>query len=205
MRRDWAELGGAPFLFRTEHHVRLVRLDAARWTPDMIVHEALPAADTVRLPVALEHRFADDVEAMRGKVEQYALLWAIRFHRHERRLKPIGLQRFVHVLRETLLKGALFRGGIPAFRLARAVAHHHARKYALLREVRGGAYPELVRAFDEGRFAELFRLLPAAASLRAPALLAHPIHSGALPRSAAVPPSARLAHAPLEIHGSDSR
>jgi (heptosyl)LPS beta-1,4-glucosyltransferase len=180
VRRDWARLSGRRFLYRTERHVRLVRKDAARWRRDMIVHEALPAMDPVRTGIHLEHDFADDVETMRTKVEQYALLWAIRFHAASRRTKPAWLQRAAHLLREALLKGAAFRGGIPALRLAAAVAHHHARKYELLDAVRGGAYPQLVRAFDEGRLAELFQLMrdavpaPASAPRRTPVPRAEP-------------------------------
>jgi (heptosyl)LPS beta-1,4-glucosyltransferase len=161
-RHDWAELGGRRFRYRTEHHVRIVRAEVARWTPRMVVHEALPPGPTVRLPLAIEHRFADDVEAMRAKVDTYALLWAIRFHREPRRVKPALVQAAAHVFREALLKGAVFRGGIPALRLAAAVARHHVRKYELLRAVRAGAHPELVRAFEDGRFADLFRLVRAA-------------------------------------------
>jgi (heptosyl)LPS beta-1,4-glucosyltransferase len=159
VRRDWAKLDGRRFLYRTEHHVRLVRQDLAAWQRNMIIHEALPISETVRLPVTLEHHFADSVEAMRGKVERYALLWAIRNRREARRVKPPVLQHVVHFLREALLKGAAFRGGRAALQLADAVALHHARKYALLREVRNGAYPELVQAFEEDRLGDLFRIL----------------------------------------------
>lgn len=185
VRRDWAELAGRRFLYRTERHVRLVRRDAAGWRREMIVHEALPAAETVRTPIALEHAFADSVEAMRAKVEHYALLWAIRFRRAPRRAKPALAQHVAHFLRETLLKGAVFRGGLPAAQLARAVAHHHARKYELLAEVRAGAYPELVRAFEEDRLAELFRLVNGAAP--APAQAPRPAAPVALPAPARAP------------------
>lgn len=188
-RRDWADLDGRRFLYRTEHHIRLVRQDAAGWRRDMIVHEALPPAPTIRLPVTLEHQFADSVEAMRLKAEHYALLWAIRNRREARRIKPAVLERLAHLFREALLKGAAFRGGVPALQLAGAVADHHARKYILLREVRAGAYPELVRAFEEDRLADLFSILsgtlPSPATIRslAPRLSVRPV--GASPRLAA--------------------
>jgi (heptosyl)LPS beta-1,4-glucosyltransferase len=161
VRRDWAELPGRRFLFRTERHVRLVRREAAAWDPRMIVHEALPPAPAARLPIALEHRFATDAGAMRTKVDRYALLWAIRFAAEGRRGKPPALQKAAHVAREALLKGALLRGGLDGLRLAEAVAHYHARKYALLAEVKAGGHPALVRAYAEGRLADLYRLLPA--------------------------------------------
>jgi glycosyltransferase involved in cell wall biosynthesis len=160
VRRDWAELPSGRFLFRTERHVRLVRADAARWDRRMIVHEALPPARTVQLPVALEHRFATDVAAMRAKVDRYALLWALRFHLEGRRAKPAWLQRVAHVAREAVLKGALLRGGVEAWRLADAVARYHARKYQLLADVRRGAHADLVRALEDGRLGELYRSLP---------------------------------------------
>lgn len=180
VRRDWAHLSGRRFLYRTERHVRLVRKDSTQWRRDMIVHEALPAAHTVRTGIQLDHDFADSVEAMRQKVEQYALLWAIRFHAGSRRSKPAWVQRGAHFLREALLKGAAFRGGVPALRLAAAVAHHHARKYELLEAVRRGAFRELVRAFEEGRLCDLFQLLegvhagPATAGSPHPARLPRP-------------------------------
>jgi glycosyltransferase involved in cell wall biosynthesis len=182
VRRDWAHLGGHPFLYRTERHVRLVRRDAAQWDRRMIVHEALPPAETVRLPVMLEHQFADSVDSMRSKVERYALLWAIRFREDRRPNKPALLQHVAHLLRETLLKGSLFRGGLRAVELADAVAYHHARKYTLLQEVRRGAHADMVEAFEQGRLEDLFRLLkarvpaqgagPATAPLRPPAPVA---------------------------------
>lgn len=188
-RRDWAQLDGRRFLYRTEHHIRLVRQDAAGWRRDMIVHEALPPARTVRLPVALEHEFADSVEAMRLKTEQYALLWAIRNRRETRSIKPALIQRLVHLFREALLKGAAFRGGVPGLQLADVVANHHARKYTLLREVRRGSYPDLVRAFEEDRLADLFRMVAGALPAPVPVLLSArplPVRSAnASPRLAA--------------------
>lgn len=174
VRRDWATLGARRFLFRKERHVRLVRRDHALWTRDMIVHEALPPAHTVRLPVTLEHRFADEVGDMRAKLERYALLWAIRYRRAPRPVKPLALQHLAHTLREAVFKGAALRGGLPALRLARAVAWNHARKYELLREVRAGGYAELVRAYEEDRLEELFRMLNGAVALAGPARTAAP-------------------------------
>jgi len=160
-RRDWAELPSGRFLFRTEHHIRLVRYDAARWDRSMIVHEALPPGPVVRLPAALDHRFATDVAGMRAKVDRYALLWAIRFHREGKRAKPPLVQKVAHLAREAFLKGALRRGGAAGWQLAEAVAHYHARKYALLREVERGGFRELVAAYEAGRLEELYRMLPA--------------------------------------------
>jgi (heptosyl)LPS beta-1,4-glucosyltransferase len=195
VRRDWAELGDRPFLYRTERHVRLIRRESACWDRRMIVHEALPAADTIRLPVRVEHRFADSVASMRAKVEKYALLWAIRFREDARKVKPAALQRVVHLVREMLLKGSLFRGGLRAIALADAVAHHHARKYTLLQEVRRGAHAELVEAFEQDRLEDLFRLLKAPIPAHGAAAAAPAHHGAATP--APTWPGAELARAPM--------
>ncbi|WP_242344860.1 glycosyltransferase family 2 protein [Anaeromyxobacter terrae] len=157
--RDWAELPGKRFLYRVEWHVRLVRADAARWDPSMIVHEALPPAETERLDAVIEHRFATSITARFAKGERYAMLWALRFADAERSVKPAWLQRPFHVLRDCVAKGALFRGGLTAVRLAWAVSRYHSRKYTLLAEVRAGAHPELVAAFRASRYREIFERL----------------------------------------------
>jgi glycosyltransferase involved in cell wall biosynthesis len=165
--RDWAELGGRRFLYRVEHHVRIVRSDRAAWTADMIVHEALPAAHPVRLDeVVVEHQFATSTTELAAKVERYALLWALRYARTARRPKPGWAQRPWHVLRDCLLKGALFRGGLDAARLAWLVSAYHARKYAHLAALRRGASRPLQEAFLAGRYQELFEELRAALPLR---------------------------------------
>lgn len=158
-RRDHAQIAGRRFVYRTENHVRLVRMDAAAWDPSMIVHEALPPARTVRLDAPIEHRFADDVEAMHRKCERYALLWALRFQASPRGVKSPALQHAFHLVRELVMRGALFRGGWGAVALANAVARHHARKYELLGQVRSGAFAHLSRAFERGEYGEIFAAL----------------------------------------------
>jgi (heptosyl)LPS beta-1,4-glucosyltransferase len=153
--RDWAELPTGRFLFRTERRVRIVRHDHARWTREMIVHEALPPAETAKLPIAFEHRFATSVEGLREKLEGYALLWAVRAHHEGRRPKPALLQKPVHLLRGALVKGALFRGGLAALPLCDAMAGYHARKHELLAALRRGEHAELARAYAEGRHADV--------------------------------------------------
>ncbi|HET6437617.1 MAG TPA: glycosyltransferase family 2 protein [Anaeromyxobacter sp.] len=194
-RNDWARLLGRRFLYRTEHHVRLIHRGAAGWQRDMIVHEALPAAPTRRLDITFEHHFAEDLGVVRTKFERYALLWAIRNVKERRPVKPALLQRLAHFLRDAICKGAAFRGGLPACQLADTVAWHHARKYELLREVRSGAYPELVRAFEENRLADLFDLL----STHRPKRLPHRAPSAV----ARVRSSAHLAGASLGVRSSD--
>ena len=154
--RDWAELEGHRFLYRTHWRTRLVRRDLAVWRPEMIVHEAPPRMRSARLPAHIEHRFATSLEGRAQKEERYALLWAVRALAEDRRLKPPALQRPAHLLRDCLLHGALWRGGLDAVRLAWAVANYHAAKYRHLRTLRRGGHPELRRAFEEGRYEEVF-------------------------------------------------
>lgn len=155
-RRDWAEVDGQRFRYRTEWRARLVRRDAAVWRPEMIVHEALPRMESVRVQAPIEHRFATSIEKRTEKEHRYAMLWAVRAHAEGRRLKPAAVQRLAHVVRDGVLHGALFRGGLAALRLAWAVAGYHAAKYSYLRALREGRHPELLQAFHEKRYAELF-------------------------------------------------
>lgn len=160
LRRDFAELQGRRFLFRTERHVRLVRQDAATWTAEMLVHEALPRRETGFMEAMIEHRFADSIPDLVQKQERYAFLWAVRAHCEGRRPKGILFRRTGHVLRDCVLKGALFRGGFDALRLAWGVSRYHVRKFEYLAEIERGSHQGEVRAFREGRFADLFRLEP---------------------------------------------
>jgi (heptosyl)LPS beta-1,4-glucosyltransferase len=156
-RRDWAELSTGRFLFRVERHVRLVRGDALAWKRSMIVHEALPRREAGFVDAPIDHRFATAIEGLAAKQERYALLWAIRAHAGGQRARPAAGRRIGHVLRDCVVKGGAWRGGVEAWRLAWAVSNYHAKKYVYLRELEAGAHAELVRAFAEGRYAELFR------------------------------------------------
>jgi len=120
------------------------------------------AATNAESGIAIEHRFATSLEAFRAKEERYALLWAVRAHAEGRRAKWPPLQAPAHAVRLALLRGAAFRGGLPALRLAWGFGRYHARKHALLRELRAGGHAELARAYAEGRLADLYRLLPRA-------------------------------------------
>lgn len=155
-RHDWAELAGHRFLFRGETRVRLVRRDHAVWTPAMIVHEALPRRERQPLGVSIEHDFATTIEGVRDKQREYAFLWAVRaFGEGKRSRSPAG-RRLVHLLRNALLKGAVFRGGLTALRLAWAVAAYHVDKYRYLAAVERGEHADAVGAWRSGRFGELF-------------------------------------------------
>ncbi len=155
-RRDWAELEGHRFRYRTEWRARLVRRDVAVWRPEMIVHEALPRMRALRVNAPIEHRFAHSLAGRAEKEERYALLWAVRAFAEGRRLKPAALQRPAHLVRDCILHGALWRGGLDALRLAWAVSAYHAAKYRYLRALRQGRFPELVQAFADGRHGEVF-------------------------------------------------
>ena len=157
-RRDWAELPTGRFLYRTERHVRLVRADAAAWRRSMIVHEALPRREAGYVDAPIDHRFATAIEGLAAKQERYALLWAIRAHGEGKRPRSTVGRRAGHVLRDCVVKGGALRGGSDAVRLAWAVSNYHQKKYVYLRELRAGRHAELVRAFAEGRYADVFRL-----------------------------------------------
>ncbi len=156
-RRNWAELSGRKFLYLTDIKARLVRHDAAGWTPSMIVHEALPSGCHPMTRVVIEHRFASSLQSRLEKDDRYALLWAIRAFDAGRRPKPYWVERCAHVIRDLLLHGALFRGGRDAVRLSWVVSRYHAQKHAYLRRFRAGQYAKLVSQFRAGEFASLFK------------------------------------------------
>lgn len=155
---DWAELPSGRFLYRTHHRARLVRREHATWAPRMIVHEALSQMNALRLDAPIEHHFASDVVARGQKEETYALLWAVRAHAEGRRAKIPWLQRPALFVRDALFKGALFRGGLAALRLAWTVAAYHSRKYERLRELERGQHAELASAYAAGQFARVLQL-----------------------------------------------
>lgn len=155
-RRDWAHLHGHSFVYRTERRARIIRRDAATWTPSMIVHEALPRVDHHKTDICVEHLFASSIEERLAKDERYALLWAIRAGPERKSRKSVWLQRPAHTASDLLLRGALFRGGVDAIRLAWAVSRYHARKYVHLRNLGSERYRSLVAAFSESQFDRLF-------------------------------------------------
>lgn len=160
LRNDWAELPTGRFRFRTEHHVRIARRDAATWDRSMVVHEALPRAGAVETGITFEHRFVTDIAALGAKEDRYALLWALAAHRDGRRAKAPLPSKVLHALRFALAKGALLRGGAQGWRLAKTVASYHGRKHELLAEVAAGGHAEARRALAEGRYGDLYALLP---------------------------------------------
>jgi (heptosyl)LPS beta-1,4-glucosyltransferase len=157
-RNDWAELESLRFLYRRQHRARLVRSEAAHWAPRMIVHEALSLKNLPRLPICIEHRFATHIEGRARKEEFYALLWGLRAYAEGRKNKWPLLQRPAIFVRDTLLGGSLFRGGLPAARLAWQVAAYHQRKYERLAEFKRGLHTELVKTFEAGQFSRVFEL-----------------------------------------------
>lgn len=156
VRRDRVELPDRRYCFRTERHVRLMRREVAAWRPEMIVHEAIDRAGAGFIDAPIEHAFVSSVDDLLFKHDRYALLWAIRAHAEGRKPKNTLLQRPAHVVRDCLVKGAFFRGGMNAVRLGWAVSRYHQRKHELLREVRAGGHAEAVRAFEEKRWTDLF-------------------------------------------------
>jgi hypothetical protein len=151
-------LPGRRFLYRTHHRARLVRRDCALWNPRMIVHEALSQKNARHLDAPIEHRFATDIPTRGQKEEMYALLWAVRAFAEKRRGKIPWLQRPAIFFRDAFLKGAFFRGGASALKLAWTVAAYHSRKYERLRELKRGKHREIVDAFNADDFRRVFDL-----------------------------------------------
>jgi len=160
-RRNWADFDGKRFVYQHEHPVRLARRDHARFERRMIVHEAIPPANTISLEAVIEHRSITSIEGLRAKMGRYALLWALRHNLESRRASSPTLQWALHMVRDLILRGAAFSGRLEAFPIAAAFADYHAWKYALLRQVRAGGYAHLVRLLREDRLEELFRARPA--------------------------------------------
>jgi glycosyltransferase involved in cell wall biosynthesis len=156
---DRVEAEGHRFLYRRHWRSRLVRREHATWQPRMIVHEAIARLPFVRLEAPIEHRFATQLARRSAKEDRYALLWALRAWGEGRRAKPVGLQRVAHFVKDALLQGALWRGGVEGARMAWAVSRFHSAKYSYLRALRRGAYPELRAAFSEQRYADVFETL----------------------------------------------
>ena len=160
LRRDWAELPTGRFLFASDPHVRLARPDHARWTPRMLVHEALPREGAEPLDAVVEHRFATSLEGFRAKEERYALLWALQAQAEGRRGEVAGAPGARARAPARALQGRAPARRAPGAPLAWGFGRYHARKYQLLAELRAGAHPELTPALEEGRLEELFRSLP---------------------------------------------
>lgn len=155
-RRNWAEISGRKFLYRTDTRARLIRSDAAKWTPQMIVHEALSSGHSPLTRIIIEHRFATSLPSRMAKDDRYALLWALRAFEQGRRPKPYWAERCAHFVRDLLIEGAIFRGGADALRLAWVASRYHAQKHAYLRDVRAGKYAPLLASFRAGEYERLF-------------------------------------------------
>lgn len=157
-RRDWAELNGTGrrFVFRTEWRKRLVKREHARWTREMIVHEALRGVRTERVNAPIDHLFATSLEERTARNARYALLWALQAHCEGRRPKSPAVEALAHTVRNALLHGALFRGGAAGARLSRLVARYHSEKHRLLQEVREGQHAELLDLYRRGELGALF-------------------------------------------------
>jgi (heptosyl)LPS beta-1,4-glucosyltransferase len=156
---DWAELPGHRFLFRTLFNIRLMRRQAATWAPAMIVHESIGRPNAPRFDAFLEHHYAQTLERRRDKEDRYALLWALQASLAGKRVKPAWLEQAAHVVRNALIKGAIFRGGFDGLRLSTNAARYHSRKYEYLQQVNEGRHEPLVRALRDANYAEVFRLV----------------------------------------------
>lgn len=153
---DWAVAGDRRFVFRVHRRKRILGTRHARWTPQMIVHESISGVPTVDLPITVEHRFAEDLSSRAFRNEHYALLWAIQAHAERRRAKPAAVQRIAHFLKNAVLEGGAWRGGLAGLKLSWLVSRYHARKHHYLRELRRGAFGDLVQCYGEGDLTGLF-------------------------------------------------
>ncbi len=156
---DWAELPGHRFLFRRLWNIRLMRREAARWLPSMIVHESIGRPEAPRFGAVIEHQYAQSLERRREKEDRYALLWALQASVIGKRQKPAWLEQAAHVIRNAVVKGAWFRGGLDGLRLAVNAARYHARKYEYLAQVNAGRHDQALKALRDARYPELFRLV----------------------------------------------
>ncbi len=141
----------------------LLFIDEAQRIPEIginlkILHDALPRAAALAIEGAyIEHHFAQSIEGIEDKQDFYSLLYAVRLAAGGKRSRPTLGLRGTHVLRDAVIKGALFRGGLPALRLAWAVSKTHARKYEIIREIERGEHADLLALFRAERFEELFK------------------------------------------------
>lgn len=159
-RRNWVHAPRGSYLYSVDHRVRLFPVEAAAWTDGQIVHEAFPPGDYPRLALDIEHHFWEREDVRAAKVHRYALLWAVQAAAEGRhRLKEAAVQRPWNTMRELLVRGALFRGGAHAARVAWLLADYHGLKYAYLARVLAGEFAELRAAYEAKRFAELFTLV----------------------------------------------
>jgi (heptosyl)LPS beta-1,4-glucosyltransferase len=156
-RHDLAELDGRRFVFRTSKRARLIRREFALWRPEMIVHEQLPKLPRSDSGASIDHEFAINPEFRLSKDRQYALLWALQTSAGTGRRKPGGMQRVAHLLRDSVVNGAVFRGGLPAVKLAWNISRYHSLKQRYLAEVRRGEHRELQELYRQLRLEDLFR------------------------------------------------
>ncbi|AKU89716.1 glycosyltransferase family 2 protein [Vulgatibacter incomptus] len=156
--RDWADLPTGSFVLRTEWKTRIMRRDIANWQPEMIVHETLPDRECAPITAVIDHQFVTSIQTLVDKQDWYARLWAVQAHAEGKRADPTFLKRVGHVIRNCVVKGGLARGGLASVRLAWAVSRYHARKHQYLRLVQNGGLPEMVTAYREKRFLDLYAL-----------------------------------------------
>ena len=154
--RDWVELGRRCFEFRRSTKARLMERRLANWRPEMIVHESLGLPKTPPLDVCIEHRFFSPVTRRAEKDERYAWLWALKSYAEGRHGVAWG-RRVAHAVKNLLMEGALWRGGLQALEVAWAAARYHQRKYERLKQFELGWFDEAVAAYRAGDYRAVFR------------------------------------------------
>ncbi|MBE2250328.1 MAG: glycosyltransferase family 2 protein [Myxococcus sp.] len=164
---EWVTTPRRRFLFRTGYRTRLFRVDAARYEDWMLIHERPRVEGARPVSIAIEHDYLTENASRSVKARRYALLWAI-VHR-QRSAKPEAVQLVSHLVRNLLVKGALWRGGPDAVVPALVEARYHAEKQRALRQVQAGLHDEKVRAFEAGNWAEVIAAVEQSLEPGAPA------------------------------------
>lgn len=122
----------------------------------------MPPRESELLEGFIDHDFVQSVEALVRKQRQYALLWAIRTNAEGVSSRDLLGRRLLATVRNAIVKGALFRGGLEGWRLSAAVARYHEDKHRFLAAVRNGEFREGAELFAAKRLEELFRWSEAA-------------------------------------------
>ena len=166
------------YVFHQERRVRLFPPEAARYTPGQLVHEAFPRGRYPALEIAIEHDFVRQEEDRSRKQLTYAVLWAVQHLGHTAGRWP-ALSRLAAHLKDAVLRGALLRGGLHAWRTSWMLSRYALFKHQLLRRLERGEFAELVQARERGQWevlvarasalaAELAVTAPGAAASRRP-------------------------------------
>ncbi|MFZ5444889.1 MAG: glycosyltransferase family 2 protein [Myxococcota bacterium] len=162
-RLNFVDTPARKYLWCVDERVRLFSPDAARWTASQLVHEAFPPGRYGQLDVSVHHDFVVSEGARLEKELLYAILWAAQ-NAGRRSGSPPRLAATLHFVRDVLVRGAMFRGGLHAVRLARELSAYALWKHRLLTPRGLTALAPIRELLEQGRPTDLF---PAARRLAA--------------------------------------